>query len=133
LLERIIRYAIEYKHSEEALRQARTELEQRVYERTLSLRKTNELLENIFSNVHMLIAYMDCDFNFIRVNRRYADADRCDPDFFPGKNHFDLYPNEENEAIFRHVVKTGTPFSTMDKPFVYAEHPERGTTCWDWS
>lgn len=30
--------------------------------------QTKELLEKIFSNIHVLIAYMDRDFNFIRVN-----------------------------------------------------------------
>jgi two-component system sensor histidine kinase UhpB len=94
---------------------------------------TNELLENMFSNVHVMIAYMDRNFNFIRVNRTYAAADDRNPEFFVGKNHFDLYPNEENEAIFRNVVETGTPFSTYGKPFVYAGYPERGTTYWDWS
>jgi len=31
------------------------------------------------------------------------------------------------------VVETGTPFFVRAKPFRYPEHPERGTTFWDWS
>jgi len=98
-----------------------------------ALRDTNELLEKIFSTTHLLIAYMDTDFNFIRVNRAYAEADDRESEFFVGRNHFDLYPNEENEAIFRRVVETGEPYSTYAKPFEYAEHPERGVTHWDWT
>jgi PAS domain S-box-containing protein len=76
---------------------------------------------------------MDKDFNFLRVNRAYAEADERTPDFFPGKNHFAVYPNEENEAIFRKVVETGEPYFTFQKSFEYAAHPERGVTYWDWS
>lgn len=98
-----------------------------------ALQKSNELLENMFSNIHVMVAFMDRDFNFIRVNRAYAEAEGRKPDFFVGKNHFDLYPNEENERIFRSVVETGEPYSVSEKPFEYAGHPERGVTYWDWS
>jgi signal transduction histidine kinase len=50
-----------------------------------------------------------------------------------GKNHFDLYPNKENEAIFRKVRDTGVPISFKDKPFVFPDQKERGTTYWDWT
>jgi len=95
--------------------------------------RTNELLERFFLNIHSLIAYMDRDFNFIRVNEAYARAGGHLPEFFVGKNHFDLYPNDENRSIFQRVVETGEPYSVVEKPFVYAEFPERGVTYWDWS
>ena len=118
------------------LRQHVAELEASETERKRAeeaLRDTNELLEKIFSTTHLLIAYMDTDFNFIRVNRAYAEADGREPEFFVGKNHFDFYPHEENEAIFRRVVETGEPYTAYAKPFEYAEHPERGVTHWDWT
>ena len=97
------------------------------------LNRTNELLETIFSSIHVKIAYMDTRFNFIRVNRAYAEADGQDPAFFVGKNHFDLYPYPQNKAIFRKVVQTRHPHFALKKPFAYAQHPERGTSYWDWS
>jgi PAS domain S-box-containing protein len=97
------------------------------------LREQNELLETVFANVNFLVAYMDTDFNFIRVNRAYAEADDRTPEFFVGENHFALYPNAENEAIFREVAATGVPYAVFEKPFEYAEHPERGVTYWDWT
>jgi PAS domain S-box-containing protein len=97
------------------------------------LRENNELLENMFSTIHVKIAYLDTEFNFVRVNRTYAEADEKTPDFFPGKNHFDLYPHEENKAIFQKVVDTGEPYFAYERAFEYAEHPERGVTYWDWS
>ncbi len=98
-----------------------------------ALRESSELLEKVFSNTHLMIAYMDAAFNFIRVNRAYAEADGREPEFFAGRNHFELYPNEENRQIFQNVVDTGEPCFAYEKPFEYAKHPERGVTYWDWS
>jgi diguanylate cyclase (GGDEF)-like protein/PAS domain S-box-containing protein len=105
-------------------------------ENELNRRRVTEasaLLERIFDNTHVLIAYLDRDFNFIRVNRAYAAADRREPEFFPGRNHFVLYPGPENEALFRQVVESGEPLTVYGKEFVYPEHPEWGPTWWDWS
>ncbi|MEW6585997.1 MAG: PAS domain S-box protein, partial [Nitrospirota bacterium] len=121
------------RESEQALRISRDELGTKVRERTAELSRVNELLERMFSNIHVLVAYMDKDFNFIRVNKAYADADEKLPDFFPGRNHFELYPNVENEMIFKRVVETGDPYIVHERPFVYADNPERGVTYWDWS
>ena len=97
-----------------------------------ALRETTDLLETIFGHTNMLLAYLDPQFNFVRVNRAYADADQREPSFFHGKNHFVLYPNEENEAIFRRVAETGIPYFAYSRPFEYAGHPERGISYWDW-
>jgi PAS domain S-box-containing protein len=96
-------------------------------------KEQNKILEKIFTNTNFLIAYLDKDFNFIRVNKAYALADGRDVNFFTGKNHFELYPHQENQAIFKRVVETGEPYLTHAKPFVYPENPERGVTYWDWS
>ncbi|MCP4753493.1 MAG: PAS domain-containing protein, partial [Proteobacteria bacterium] len=55
------------------------------------------------------------------------------PEDFVGKNHFDLYPDEENEQIFRNVVSSGEVFEISAKPFEHPDQPDRGTTYWDWS
>ncbi len=96
------------------------------------IRRNNHLLEVVFSSIHVMIAYLDRDFNFVKVNKAYAATDQRTPEFFSGKNHFDLFPNEENEAIFRKAVETGETIIYYAKPFEFAEHPERGVTYWDW-
>lgn len=96
-------------------------------------RRAESLLERVLSSIGILIAYLDRDFRFTWVNRAYAEADGKTPEFFVGKNHFDLFPNEENERIFRRVLETGEPHVAYEKPFVYARNPERGVTFWDWS
>lgn len=90
------------------------------------------ILKRVFDTTYPMIAYMDVDFNFIRVNKQYAGMVGREPEFFIGKNHFDLYPNQENEMIFRNVVKTGEPISYNAKPFKFKGRPELGTTYWDW-
>ncbi|MDD2922641.1 MAG: PAS domain S-box protein, partial [Anaerolineales bacterium] len=98
-----------------------------------ALQATTQLMETIFDNTHILLAYLDPQFNFVRVNHAYAAADEREPSFFPNHNHFDLYPDEENRKIFQKVVDTGEAHFAYAKPFKYAEHPERGETYWDWS
>lgn len=95
--------------------------------------EANQLLEAIFDHTHIMVALLDSQLIFIRVNRAYADADEKEPGFYPGKKHFDLFPNEENEDIFRRVVETGEPYFTNAKPFQFEENPERGVSYWDWS
>jgi PAS domain S-box-containing protein len=98
-----------------------------------ALRSTNALLERIFATTHLMIAFLDRNFNFIRVNAAYAAVDDKRPDYFKGKNHFDLYPHEENKVLFEKVRESGEPLHVLAKPFAYAVHPERGVTYWDWS
>ncbi len=96
-------------------------------------RRNYNILQRIFDNSHILLAYMDAKFNFVQVNERYAQADQKTPEAFPGRNFFALYPDAENEAIFTHAVDTGTPVVIYAKPFIYPLNPERGVTYWDWS
>lgn len=94
---------------------------------------TIKTLEGFFTISDVMIAYFDPDFNFIRVNKAYADYNQQPPEYFIGKNHFDLFPNQENKEIFTNVVKTGKVFHVIEKPFINPAHPEYGTTYWDWS
>lgn len=94
---------------------------------------SHQVLERFFSIKDRLIAYLDANFNFLRVNQAYAAADEHDPAYYIGKNHFALFPNAENQAIFEAVVRSGKAVTYTDKPFEYANNPERGTTYWDWS
>jgi PAS domain S-box-containing protein len=77
------------------------------------------------------LAYLDPDFNFIWVNSSYAKGSGHTINEIIGRNHFDLFPNEENQAIFEMVRDTGKPVEFNDKPFEYKYQPWRGITYWD--
>ncbi|OPZ26778.1 MAG: Wide host range VirA protein [Deltaproteobacteria bacterium ADurb.BinA179] len=112
---------------------SRKTIARELQKREKELRRTNELLSAILNSTHVLIACMDPQADLIMVNRVYAQADGKEPDFFPGRNHFELYPDEESEAAFRKVVATGEPYHACARPFAYNGHPERGVSYWDWS
>ncbi len=97
------------------------------------LKEKNVLLDGILENTHMMAVYLDSKFNVIFVNKAYAKTCKHPQDFFVGKNHFDVYPSEEVEAIFQKVVDTRKPFFIEARPFEFPDQPERGTTYWDWS
>jgi diguanylate cyclase (GGDEF)-like protein/PAS domain S-box-containing protein len=98
-----------------------------------SLRSANALLEKAFSSTHVLFAHLDREFNFLQVNRAYAEAGGHPAEYYLGKNHFSLYPSDENEAIFRQVVSTGESYSVNAKPFINRDNERSGITYWDWS
>ncbi len=97
------------------------------------LQKTSELLERIFSTTHMLVVYLDRNLSFIRANRAYAQAEQYEPDFFIGKNYFDLCPDQELVPVFRKVAETGEPYYAFERPFQYPGVNEGAVSHWDWS
>ncbi|MBF0184021.1 MAG: MASE1 domain-containing protein [Magnetococcales bacterium] len=97
------------------------------------LKKSNDFLEQLFDIPHTGIVFFDRAFNFIRVNHAFAQACGRHIADFPGKNHFDLYPNPDNRAIFQQVVNSGEAVTVVAKPIIFADHPEKGETYWDWN
>ncbi|MFI5204017.1 MAG: PAS domain S-box protein, partial [Flavobacteriales bacterium] len=95
--------------------------------------QAHQLLESVFNNTNMQVAYLDVNMNFLKVNRAYAITEGQTPDYYVGKNHFELFPNKENEAIFYEVIKSGKPHFAYMKAFEYTLNPEKGITHWDWS
>ncbi len=90
-------------------------------------------LETIMESTNAHVAYLDPKFNFIMVNSAYAEGSGHTEEELIGKNHFDLFPDEENEAIFKRVRDAGEPVEFKAKPFLFADQPWRGVTYWDWT
>ncbi len=98
------------------------------------LEKERILLQKVMNgskNFHLV--YLDRDFNFVRVNQTYAKSCGYTPQEMVGKNHFTLYPDKENEEIFKKTRETGEPVEYKDKPFIYPDQKSRGITYWDWT
>lgn len=112
-----------------------TVLQGEVARRKLAVQKLRErqrTLDGFFRHTITPLAFMDRDFNFIRVNDAYAGIEGRPPRDFRGINHFNLYPDPENHMIFSRVVQTKQPYRALSKPFTYACNPEQGESYWDW-
>jgi PAS domain S-box-containing protein len=119
----------------EELRDALGRLQEEMARRALAeteLRKRSQMLEAFFRHTITPLAFLDRHFNFVRVNEAYAHAAGKSPEYFVGRNHFVLYPHEENQAIFEQTVRSRQAHYAYARPFTYPDQPERGVTYWDW-
>lgn len=98
-----------------------------------TLKKERDTLEVIVANTGAQLAYLDTDFNFVWVNAAYAKSAGRKMEDLIGLNHFEIFPDEDNLAIFTEVRDKGRAVEFHDKPFVYKDQPWRGITYWDWT
>ncbi len=98
-----------------------------------NLEQERQTLQTIMENTPAQLAYLDPEFRFVRVNAAYAEGSGHSKEELIGHNHFDLFPNPENQAIFEGVRDIGQPVAYQARPFQYADQPERGVTYWDWT
>ncbi len=137
----------ELSRRERQLQKAHTELEEHVQRRTeelraevaerrrmeQELRRANDLLESAFSSIHILIAYLDPQLNFVRVNQAYAEAHGHAADHFPGKNLFDLACGEAHRETFERAAHMAESYFAFEEHFEHGGEPLRGNDYWDWS
>ncbi|MGD8922409.1 MAG: PAS domain S-box protein [Candidatus Zixiibacteriota bacterium] len=97
------------------------------------IQRERDILNIIMENTRTQLAYLDRDFNFVGVNSAYVEGCGRPVEELVGRNHFELFPDPENEAIFTEVRDSGEPTEFHKKPFEYIDQPERGTTYWDWT
>jgi PAS domain S-box-containing protein len=117
----------------EQLLQQVAEDREHIQELAQALRRQRDRLQTIMESTHAQIAYLDAEFNFIRVNTAYAEGSGYAREDLIGENHFDLFPDAENQAIFEQVRYSGELIAFQAKPFTYPDRPELGTTYWDWT
>jgi PAS domain S-box-containing protein len=98
-----------------------------------NLQTERDTLDIIMENTRTQLAYLDPQMNFVRVNSAYAQGSGHTKEELLGRNHFEWFPNAENQAIFERARDTGQPVEFRAKPFEYADQPERGVTYWDWT
>ncbi len=100
---------------------------------SILLKKERDVLNVIMENTGTQLAYLDSKFKFIRVNPAYARGSGLTKEMLLGRNHFELFPSPENQAIFEKVRETGNAVEFKGKPFEFQDQPWRGTTYWDWT
>jgi PAS domain S-box-containing protein len=95
--------------------------------------REKNVLKGIMENTDAMFVYLDPAFNFVAVNSAYEKGSGYSAEELIGKNHFALFPNAENQAIFEKVRDTGKTVEYRDKPFEFADQPKRGVTYWNWT
>lgn len=91
------------------------------------------LLQIIMENTAAHLAYLDPEFNYLRVNAAYAGGTGHRVEEMIGRNHFDLFPQSKNRPVFEQARDTGEAVEFWAMPVDFPEQPERGMTYWDWS
>ncbi|MBN2725398.1 MAG: response regulator [Deltaproteobacteria bacterium] len=98
-----------------------------------TLNENAQVMKIVLDTTDIHVAFLDTDFNFIWVNRIYAEKNNSDPQYFQGKNHFELFPDEENIKIFKSVIDTGKPYIANARKFILKQNETEITSWWDWS
>jgi len=98
-----------------------------------SLERECEILQTLLQHTDAHLAYLDTEFNFVHVNATYARGSGYHVEDLIGRNHFELFPDAENQAIFERVRDTGEPIQFRARPFRFVDQPGRGVTYWDWT
>lgn len=91
------------------------------------------LCELLFESNHTLTAYLDSEFNYVRVNHAYAESYGKSIEFFANKNYFKLYPDIRYEKIFSDVFNSGDMYSSKANSFQHINVIKKDETFWDWS
>ena len=108
--------------------QAHAEAQQRAAE----VERERQSLRAVMEHTQAQLAYLDRNFVFLEVNAAFLAGSRHRRDELIGQNHFALFPDPENQAIFERVRDSGQAIEYHARPYLFVDQPERGTTYWDW-
>lgn len=136
LLRRDSSYAAERRQIEQECEWLMTEVEsqrRQVAGLIETLRRERDTLQTIMENTHTCLAYLDRDFRLLRVNSAYAASWGRPAAKLLGRNHFELFPHAETQAIFEQVRDSGQGVVFRARPFQLAGRSPRRITYWDWS
>ncbi|WP_306600888.1 PocR ligand-binding domain-containing protein [Geothrix sp. 21YS21S-2] len=99
-----------------------------------TLQVERDLLQAVMDGApNSLLAYLDRDFRYLRVNSAYAARCGCRPEELVGLNHFDLHPDPVNALAFQGALEAGETREARDQPIRFRESAAPGTTFWDWT
>ncbi len=102
-------------------------------EKDRQLEAQSDILEKIFSNTRFLIAFLDSNFTFIRVNKTWSDSDGRPTHFFAGKSFFSVYADENVKRLLGDASVNASQSVGYGTRFSFPTEAARGASYWDWS
>jgi PAS domain S-box-containing protein len=111
------------KAAQEALRQARDELEMRVEERTKQLRETRDYLDNLFNYANAPIIVWNPEFKITRFNRAFERLTGLTADEVLGKTLDILFPAESHDESMKHIknATSGVRWEVVEIPIKHRD------------
>ncbi|MBW4513424.1 MAG: PAS domain S-box protein [Scytonematopsis contorta HA4267-MV1] len=120
----------EHQQAKLALERTNDELEQRVEERTVQLKQSQQLLQLVFDTLPQRVFWKDKNSNYLGCNKLFAqDVGLSSPNEIVGKNDFELF-TKESAHIYQiddiTTIKNNCPKINYEEP----QQRENGTFAW---
>ncbi|MFP4379081.1 MAG: MASE3 domain-containing protein [Candidatus Sumerlaeia bacterium] len=120
------------RENESKIEELNRELHQRLDMQTKAVLDTNALLERIFSITHVLLASLDANLRFTRVNRAFCDLFEKPRDYFAARSFADFWPSRRTSEAITYTEKNREP-AYMDNDVIRAGEANRKLCYIDWS
>jgi PAS domain S-box-containing protein len=104
-----------------------------VEELVASLEEERDLLQAIMDNTDTYLAYLNSDFELVRVNANFAEGLGVTPEELVGRCFFDVLPDLEVRRIFEWGRDAGLPVRFHERGFSFPRAKRYGPGYWDWS
>ncbi|MBN1647939.1 MAG: PAS domain-containing protein [Spirochaetales bacterium] len=104
-----------------------------IREKEDKITRQERILENIFANTHLLIAYLDPQFRIIRANKAFAAVTGRNMSAIEGELCFDILPAVELKEAFAAVLNSGQAMTMHNQKLAFGEKPDFSGMYWDWS
>jgi PAS domain S-box-containing protein len=113
----------EQKQTQEALRQAHSELEIRVEERTKELRETRDYLDNLFNYANAPIIVWNPEFKITRFNHAFERLTGRTAEEVQGKPLDILFPDASHDESMKHILKatSGERWEVVEIPIIHVD------------
>ena len=113
----------EQKQAQDALSQARDELEMRVDERTKQLRETRDYLDNLINYANAPIIVWNPEFEITRFNHAFERLTGLSAGEMLGKTLDDLFPAESHDTSMQHIhnATSGVRLEVVEIPIKHRD------------
>ncbi|MDA8216612.1 MAG: PAS domain-containing sensor histidine kinase [Dehalococcoidales bacterium] len=97
------------------------------------IQRQESQLRAIFQTTDACLAVLDCHLDVVRANPAYVKSSGLREEQVLGRNHFDLFPGPEDQAIFERVRDTGQPYRSGEKCSELTDQPSDSAIYWNWT